>query len=125
MNWGAVGAALLALAVLVGAFGAHALRERLDAHATSIYERAVFYHAVHALGLVALGIGNAAGVLAGAAANVAGWFLLAGIVIFSGSLYALALSGVRALGAVTPLGGVAFVGGWCALAYAFATATSR
>jgi uncharacterized membrane protein YgdD (TMEM256/DUF423 family) len=121
MAWGLVGALLMALAVLIGAFGAHALRERLDAYATGIYERAVFYHVAHALGLVGLGIAVSAGVVAQPAANVAGWLLLAGVIVFSGSLYALALSGIRALGAITPLGGVAFVAGWIAFAFAFAT----
>jgi uncharacterized membrane protein YgdD (TMEM256/DUF423 family) len=120
MNWGAIGALLLALAVLVGAFGAHALKARLDAYATTIYERAVFYHFVHALGLVALGVLIATHVADVAVLDVAGWLLLVGIVIFSGSLYALALSGRRALGAITPIGGVAFVAGWLALAWAFA-----
>ena len=121
MAWGLVGAVLMALAVLIGAFGAHALRARLDAYATGIYERAVFYHVAHALGLVGLGVAVSAGVVAQPAATVGGWLLLAGIIIFSGSLYALALSGVRALGAITPLGGIAFVGGWIAIAFAFAT----
>jgi uncharacterized membrane protein YgdD (TMEM256/DUF423 family) len=119
MNWGATGALLLALAVLVGAFGAHALKERLDAYGLQIYERAVFYHFVHALGLVALGIVVASHAATGGALDVAGWLLLAGIAIFSGSLYALALSGIKVLGAITPIGGVCFVGGWVAFAWAF------
>ena len=121
MNWSVTGALLLALAVLIGAFGAHALKARLDEYAREIYERAVFYHFVHGLGLLALGIALAAHVAAPAAANAAGWLLLAGTVIFSGSLYALALSGMRALGAITPLGGLAFVGGWIAFALACAS----
>jgi len=125
MNWSVTGALLLALAVLIGAFGAHALRERLDAYATGIYERAVFYHFVHAFGLLAVGITIATNAAAAGAAAIAGWLLLAGIVVFSGSLYALALSGVRALGAITPIGGVAFVAGWIALAYAFIAGPSR
>ena len=124
MNWGVTGAILLAVAVLVGAFGAHALRDRLDAYSTQIYERAVFYQFVHALGLVAIGIVAATHVASGGAVDAAGWLLLAGIAIFSGSLYALALSGIKVLGAITPIGGLAFVGGWVALAYAFATGAS-
>jgi len=116
MNWAVTGAVLLALAVLIGAFGAHALRDRLDAYATGIYERAVFYQFVHALGLLALGIAVAAHVAPAARANVAGWLLFAGIIIFSGSLYALAFTGIRRLGAITPIGGVAFVAGWLVLA---------
>jgi uncharacterized membrane protein YgdD (TMEM256/DUF423 family) len=122
--WGLVGAVLMALAVLIGAFGAHALRERLDAYATGIYERAVFYHIAHALALFGLGIAVSAGVVAQPAANIGGWLLVTGVIVFSGSLYALALSGIRALGAITPLGGIAFVGGWIAIAIAFAFATS-
>jgi uncharacterized membrane protein YgdD (TMEM256/DUF423 family) len=119
MNWGATGALLLALAVLIGAFGAHALKARLDAYATTIYERAVFYHFLHALGLVAVGSLIAAHAAAAGALGIAGWLLLAGIVVFSGSLYALALSGIKVLGAITPIGGLCFVGGWVALAWAF------
>ncbi len=118
MWWSVVSAVLLALAVMIGAFGAHALRERLDAYAMGIYERAVFYHVTHALGLLALGLAIRSGVVGGAAATAAAWLLFAGILIFSGSLYALALTGKRILGAVTPLGGLAFVAGWCAFAVA-------
>ena len=118
MNWIAVGALLLAAAVLIGAFGAHALRDRLDAYATGIYERAVFYHTVHAIGIVTIGVAIGARVVSPSIASVAAWLVLAGIVIFSGSLYALALTGVRKLGAITPLGGLAFVAGWSILAYA-------
>lgn len=120
MQWSIIGAIILGLAVTIGAFGAHALRGRLDAYATGIYERAVFYHFVHGLGLIAVGIALRAHVVAEGPANTAGWLLLIGIVLFSGSLYALALTGVRKLGAITPLGGLAFIVGWFALAYAFA-----
>jgi uncharacterized membrane protein YgdD (TMEM256/DUF423 family) len=123
MNWGATGALLLALAVLVGAFGAHALKERLDAYGLQIYERAVFYHFVHALGLLAIGILIATHAVSGPL-DLAGWLLLAGIVIFSGSLYALALSGIKVLGAITPIGGLCFVAGWACLAWAFVTGAS-
>lgn len=118
MNWSVVGAVLLALAVVIGAFGAHALRERLNAYANGIYERAVFYHFVHALGLLAVGIASRAGAASAVFASSAGWLLLTGIVIFCGSLYALALTGNRKLGALTPLGGLAFVAGWCTFAAA-------
>ena len=106
----------MALAVMLGAFGAHGLRNRLDAYSLSVYEKAVFYHFVHALGilLVALLVRTGA-ITVGAGGRVAGLLLL-GIVIFSGSLYALAISGVRALGAITPIGGLAFIAGWLLLA---------
>jgi uncharacterized membrane protein YgdD (TMEM256/DUF423 family) len=105
---------------MIGAFGAHALRERLDAYATGIYERAVFYHFIHAFGLLAVGIALTTHIAAEGAANAAGWLLLIGIIVFCGSLYALALTGIRKLGAITPLGGLAFIAGWFTLAYAFA-----
>jgi uncharacterized membrane protein YgdD (TMEM256/DUF423 family) len=120
MNWSMAAAVLLGIAVLIGAFGAHALRERLDAYAIGIYERAVFYHFVHALGLLGIGLAVTTGSAAPGAANLAGWLLAVGIVVFCGSLYALALSGIRKLGAITPLGGLAFVAGWCAFAIALA-----
>lgn len=117
MNWTAIGAVLMALAVGMGAFGAHGLRNRLDAYSMSVYEKAVFYHFIHAVGilLVSLLARTSAISLAGQA-RVA-WLLLIGIIIFSGSLYALALSGARILGAITPIGGVAFIAGWLLLAY--------
>ena len=124
MNWSVAGAVLLGVAVMIGAFGAHALREKLDAYSIGIYERAVFYHFVHALGLLAIGLAIAAHVAETSSANLAGWLLLIGFVVFCGSLYALALSGVRKLGAITPLGGLAFVAGWFAYAYALRGAVS-
>lgn len=114
MNWGAVGAALMALAVILGAFGAHGLRDRLDAYSMSVYERAVFYHFIHALGIL---IVSGFATLTGSQRNLVCGLLLAGVLIFSGSLYALAISGVRMLGAITPLGGVAFIAAWILLAW--------
>jgi uncharacterized membrane protein YgdD (TMEM256/DUF423 family) len=122
MNWSVVGATLLGFAVLIGAFGAHALRERLDAYALGIYERAVFYHFVHALGLLAIGIAASTSMVTASTATLAGWCLFAGVIVFSGSLYALALSGMRQLGAITPLGGLALVAGWFVLAFGLARA---
>ena len=113
MNWSSVGAFLLAIAVGLGAFGAHGLRDRLDAYSMGIWERAVFYHFIHALGLLALGIMGRVKILTPTSERGAGALLLAGIALFSGSLYILALTGVRTLGAVTPLGGVAFIVAWC------------
>jgi uncharacterized membrane protein YgdD (TMEM256/DUF423 family) len=117
MNWSAIGAVALGLAVMLGAFGAHGLRDRLDAYSLGIYEKAVFYHFVHALGLLALTIFVRSGVLSEGGGNRVGWLLALGILIFSGSLYALAISGVRALGAITPIGGLAFIAGWLLLAF--------
>lgn len=117
MNWGAVGAVGMALAVMLGAFGAHALRTRFDAYATGIWEKAVFYHFVHALGLLLVAVLSRGGGLSAAAVDRVGWLLLAGVLIFSGSLYALAFTGIRALGAITPLGGTAFIAAWLLLAW--------
>ncbi|MBI2755054.1 MAG: DUF423 domain-containing protein [Betaproteobacteria bacterium] len=111
----ALGAAFAAAAVLLGAFGAHALKSKLAAEALAVYQTAVQYHFWHALGLLAVGL--AALHLAGRPWLVAAACLLAaGIVLFSGSLYLLALSGQRWFGAVAPFGGAAFILGWIAFA---------
>lgn len=113
----ALGAGLAAAAVALGAFGAHALKSTLEGAALSVFQTAVQYHFYHALGLMLIG---AVGLRARAsrALFAAGWAMLAGIVLFSGSLYGLALTGIRGLGAVTPFGGVAFVAAWLLLAWA-------
>ena len=83
----------------------------------SVYEKAVFYHFVHALGILIVAVLARTGTFSlGAEARVS-WCLFIGIIIFSGSLYALAISGIRMLGAITPIGGVAFIVGWAWLAY--------
>ena len=117
MNWTAVGALLLAFAVGLGAFGAHGLKGRLDAYALDVYEKAVLYHFLHALGILLVALLGRVGAISAAGEERVGWLLLVGIVLFSGSLYVLAISGVRALGAITPLGGLAFIAGWLMLAY--------
>lgn len=114
--WIALGAAGGFLAVALGAFGAHALKARLSAEALAVWHTAVQYHLAHALALVL--VGALALPKPSAALSVAGGAFAAGVLIFSGSLYVLALTGVRAWGAVTPLGGVLFLAGWAALAYA-------
>lgn len=117
MNWTAVGAILLAAAVALGAFGAHGLRSRLDTYSMSVYEKAVFYHFVHALGILLVALLARTNAISPAGQERVGWLLAAGILVFSGSLYALAISGVRMLGAITPLGGIAFIAAWLMLAY--------
>ena len=102
----ALGALNAALAVAAGAFGAHGLRGRLDARALEIFETGARYHMYHALAMILAGLVVARG------ASTAGWIFQAGIVVFSGSLYALALTDVKILGAITPLGGLAFLVGW-------------
>jgi len=107
-------AALLGAAgVALGAFGAHGLRARLDARGLEVWETAVRYHLVHAVALLALALSPYAAQL-----RTAGWLFAAGIALFSGSLYALALGGPRLLGPVTPLGGLALVAGWLWIARA-------
>jgi uncharacterized membrane protein YgdD (TMEM256/DUF423 family) len=103
------------LAVVLGAFGAHALKARLAPDMLAVYETGVRYHLVHALALLA--VAWAASRWPGTAVNASGWLFVAGTVLFSGSLYALSLSGVRGLGAITPLGGVAWIVGWLGLAW--------
>lgn len=110
------GAVNAAIAVALGAFGAHALKEKLSAHYLAIWETAVQYQMFHAIGLLAVGMLMSSS-LFGASPQLtwAGYLLLAGIIIFSGSLYVLSLSGIGILGAITPIGGVAFIAGWIML----------
>jgi uncharacterized membrane protein YgdD (TMEM256/DUF423 family) len=114
------GAALAFAAVAAGAFGAHALRERLAADLLAVFETGVRYHMYHALALFA--VAWAAGRWPAPQLTWAGWLFIGGIVVFSGSLYLLALTGHRWLGAITPLGGVALLAGWGALAWGVARA---
>lgn len=117
MSFVSIGALLGLLGVAAGAFGAHALRDRLEPAQLQVFETAARYQLVHALAL--LFSGAHAGSAPRAGATAASWLFLAGIVVFSGSLYTLALTGVRAWGAVTPVGGLCFMAGWLALALAF------
>jgi uncharacterized membrane protein YgdD (TMEM256/DUF423 family) len=117
MTWSVAGAILMALAVVLGAFGAHGLRSRLDAYQMGVYEKAVFYHFIHALGLLIVSFLPKTGTFSEFATSWVCGLLLAGIVLFSGSLYVLAVTGNRALGAITPLGGVCFIAAWIVLAY--------
>ena len=109
-----VGAISAFLAVAAGAFGAHALRDIVPLDRVAVWETAAQYQMYHALGLFA--VAWAATRWPGPLLNWSGWLLVAGTFLFSGSLYALALTGVRWLGAITPLGGVAFLAGWLCLA---------
>jgi uncharacterized membrane protein YgdD (TMEM256/DUF423 family) len=112
-----VGAAMAALAVVMGAFGAHALRTRLPAGMLDVYHTAVQYHFWHALGVFAVGLALQLWPDAGWL-RTAGWLLTAGTVLFCGSLYLLVFTGSKWLGAVTPFGGLAFILGWLALVVA-------
>jgi len=117
MNWSAIAAILLALAVGLGAFGAHGLRSRLDPEMVDIYKTAVLYHFLHALGMLTVSVLPKTGAVSESGAGAVCWLLLAGILIFSGSLYLLAVTGTRVLGAITPIGGVAFMAAWAMLAW--------
>ncbi len=113
--FGAIGAVAGFLGVALGAFGAHALKARLSADDLVIFETAVRYHLVHAVALLALAA--LAPRISSGALSLAGWSFSTGILIFSGSLYLLVLTGPRWLGAVTPVGGTALLVGWAALAW--------
>jgi len=117
MNWSATGAAALALAVIFGAFGAHALRDRLDASSRDVYETAVIYHFFHALGLLIVSLMPKSGFVSETQASWICALLAAGIVLFSGSLYVLAVTRIPVFGAITPIGGIAFIVGWLMLAW--------
>jgi len=116
-TWIRIGALLGGLAVAAGAFGAHGLREKLDARSLEVFETAAKYQMYHALALLAVG-GLAMTGRGGAPLTVAGWSFLVGILIFSGTLYGLSISGIRWLGMITPIGGLAMIVGWIALAIA-------
>ncbi len=111
----AIGCLSAALAVIAGAFGAHALKDKLSEDRLGVFETAVRYQLVHALALLAVALAMPR--LAGHLAVVSGWLFVAGTVLFSGSLYVLSLTGMRWLGAITPLGGIAFIAAWVLLAW--------
>jgi uncharacterized membrane protein YgdD (TMEM256/DUF423 family) len=115
-NFLLIGALCGLLGVAFGAFGAHALRSRLSPEMLAVFETGVRYHMYHALALVATAA--LMGRLDGRFISAAGWLFTAGIVLFSGSLYVLALTGVGIFGAITPIGGLAFLAGWACLAIA-------
>ena len=110
-----VGAVFAALGVAAGAFGAHGLKARVGPEMLAVFETGVRYHLIHALALLAVAWASTR--WPSAAIRAAGWLFVAGIVVFSGSLYVLALTGMRALGAITPFGGAAFILGWLLLAW--------
>jgi uncharacterized membrane protein YgdD (TMEM256/DUF423 family) len=112
-----LGSASAGIAVALGAFGAHALKARLTAEMLAVYETGVRYQMLHALALLAVAWASTRWPTS-VAVTAGGWLFVAGTVLFSGSLYALSLSGVRGLGAVTPIGGVAWLIGWACLAWA-------
>ena len=113
MDYIRIGSLLAFLGVALGAFGAHALRERLSPAMLQVWNTAVLYHLLHAVALFALGLYART---SGADVKVGGSLLTAGVLVFSGSLYALALTGIKPLGAITPVGGLLFLAGWLRIA---------
>lgn len=114
MNFISIGSALGFLGVALGAFGAHALRDRLSPAMLQVWNTAVLYHLLHAVAIFALGLYARS---TGADVKTGGLLLAGGVAVFSGSLYALSLTGVKPLGAITPIGGLLFLAGWAWLAF--------
>ncbi|SHE76766.1 Uncharacterized membrane protein YgdD, TMEM256/DUF423 family [Fodinibius roseus] len=106
-----IGSVAMALAVILGAFGAHSLKKILSEEMLTIFETGVTYHFYHAIGLLVIGI-VARYLPDSALLSWSGWLMLAGIIVFSGSLYLLSVSGIRWLGAITPVGGLCFIASW-------------
>lgn len=113
-----LGAISAAISVAAGAFGAHALREKVEPRLLEVFETAARYQMYHALALFA--VAWAASRAPGSLVSASGWLFVAGTVLFSGSLYAMTFTGIRGLGAITPLGGVCFLAGWICLLVAAA-----
>ena len=107
----ALGSANGALVVALGAFGAHVLKSRISGDMLAVYQTAVLYHAVHSLGLLCIGLA-ALWIPGSGLLRAAGWTMLGGILLFSGSLYAMSAAGVRGIGVVTPIGGIALIAAW-------------
>lgn len=115
--WFQIGCGLLCLAVILGAFGAHGLRGKLDPYMLSVYEKGVFYHFIHALGILIVALAAHTNLLTSGWTSKSLWCFLVGILLFSGSLYTLAVTGITTLGMITPIGGVLFIVGWLLLVF--------
>ena len=113
MNFLVIGAISGFLVVILGAFGAHGLKDILDEYGKSIYEKAVLYHMFHTMVLLVLGLIEK--IQPELQLSLAGWVFIFGIILFSGSLYVLAVTGIKSLGMITPIGGVFFIIGWVSL----------
>jgi uncharacterized membrane protein YgdD (TMEM256/DUF423 family) len=113
MVWAKIASVLMFLAVVLGAFGAHALRGKISDHYLEVYKTGVLYHMIHALGLFA--VAWVSTVTQDPKTGFAGFFMLAGIIVFSGSLYVLSITGMKWLGAITPIGGISFLIAWVLL----------
>lgn len=114
MVWINIASITMALTVALGAFGAHILKEELSAYSLDVFEKAVFYQFIHALGLFV--VAWLCTLTVDVKVQIAGWLMLMGIVFFSGSLYVLSLTGIKWLGAITPIGGVCFILSWLLIA---------
>ncbi|MDR6227586.1 DUF423 domain-containing protein [Desmospora profundinema] len=112
-----LGAVNLFLSISFGAFGAHGLEGRISERMLNNWQTAAQYHMAHALGLLFIGL-LAGKVGESALVSAGGWLILAGIVLFAGSLYVMALTNITVLGAITPIGGLAFLAGWICIAWA-------
>ena len=110
MNYLLFGAMSGCLVVIMGAFGAHALNELLDDYGKSIYNKAVLYHMFHTIAILILGLINK--IQPEIQLSMAGWSFVFGIIMFSGSLYIVAITGIKSLGIITPIGGILFIIGW-------------
>ena len=110
MNYLLIGAISGCFVVIMGAFGAHALSEILDDYGKSIYIKAVLYHMFHSIAILILGLINK--IQPEIQLSMAGWSFVFGIILFSGSLYILAITGIKSLGMITPIGGILFIIGW-------------
>lgn len=113
LNWIQLGSFMMFLGVILGAFGAHAIKDKVTEYSLEIYKTGVLYHFLHALALFI--VAWLSTISADPKIQLAGIFFIIGIVLFSGSLYVLALSGIKILGAITPLGGLSFLIGWILL----------
>lgn len=113
--WVALGSVSGLISVATGAFGAHGLSQRLEPKALAVWHTAAQYQMVHSLALLVVGLWSIQH--AGTSASLPGWAFTIGILVFSGSLYALALSDIKILGAITPIGGLSFMVGWAAFAF--------
>lgn len=112
-----IGSLNMLASVALGAFGAHGLKSKLSADMLAVYQTGVHYHMAHALGILLIAALSLK-LPASSLVSWSGWSLFVGIILFSGSLYALSISGIRVLGAITPIGGVAFLIGWLLLTFA-------
>ena len=115
-SWIIMGSLHMALAVILGAFAAHALKSMLDEYSTDIYKTGNFYHFIHALALIMVGVLQQQFDIK---LTISGFSFFIGMVLFSGSLYSIALTGVKGLGAITPIGGLLFIIGWAYMAIQF------